>query len=84
SHRRRAFGRNHLRVYRALEQAGAGIRLAACADPSESARAAVAAEYGIPVFASVDDLLAAGLGIAAASVCTPTVHHASAAIALLE
>lgn len=79
-----AFGRNHLRVYRALEQAGAGIRLAACADPSESARAAVAAEYGIPVFASVDDLLAAGLGIAAASVCTPTVHHASAAIALLE
>jgi len=79
-----AFGRNHLRVYRALEQAGAGIRLAACADPSESARAAVAAEYGIPVFASVDDLLTAGLGIAAASVCTPTVHHASAAIALLE
>jgi len=28
-----AFGRNHLRVYRALE-ASAGIRLAACVDPS--------------------------------------------------
>jgi len=78
-----AFGRNHLRVYRALE-ASAGIRLAACVDPSEAARAAVAAEYGIPVFATVDELLVAGLGIAAASVCTPTIHHASAAIALLE
>jgi predicted dehydrogenase len=78
-----AFGRNHLRVYRALEPS-AGIRLAACVDPSEAARSAVAAEYGIPVFATVDELLAAGLGIAAASVCTPTVHHASAAIALLE
>lgn len=78
-----AFGRNHLRVYRALE-ASAGIRLGACVDPSEAVRTAVAAEYGIPVFASVDALLAAGLGIAAASVCTPTIHHASAAIALLE
>ncbi|MEG9434565.1 hypothetical protein JAO32_19930, partial [Terriglobus sp. ADX1] len=48
SHRRRAFGRNHLRVYRALEQAGAGIRLAACADPSESARAAVAPNTASP------------------------------------
>ncbi|MEK6398062.1 MAG: Gfo/Idh/MocA family oxidoreductase [Terriglobus sp.] len=78
-----AFGRNHLRVCRALEES-AGIRLAACVDPSEAARAAVAAEYGIPVFATVDELLSAGLGISAASVCTPTIHHASAAVALLE
>jgi predicted dehydrogenase len=78
-----AFGRNHLRVYRALEAADAGVRLAACVDPSDAARAAIAAEYGIPVFASVAELVAAGLPITAASVCTPTVHHASAAIALM-
>ena len=76
-----AFGRNHLRVYRALETAG--VRLAACVDPSQAARSAVAAEYGIPVFASVEDLIAAGLPIAAASVCTPTVFHAGAATALM-
>lgn len=76
-----AFGRNHLRVYRALEVHG--VRLAACVDPSEAARSAIAAEYGIPVFASVEDLLAAGLPIAAASVCTPTIFHAAAATALM-
>lgn len=79
-----AFGRNHLRIYRALEVAGSGVRLAACVDPSEAARSAVAAEYGIPVFATVDELLAANLSIAAASVCTPTVHHAAAALPLLR
>ncbi|AFL86367.1 putative dehydrogenase [Terriglobus roseus DSM 18391] len=76
-----AFGRNHLRVYRALE--ADGVRLAACIDPSEAARSAIAADYGIPVFASVADLLAAGLPIAAASVCTPTIFHAAAATALM-
>jgi predicted dehydrogenase len=76
-----AFGRNHLRVYRALDSSG--VRLAACVDPSDAARAAIAAEYGIAVFASVEELLAAGLCITAASVCTPTVFHAEAAVALL-
>ena len=76
-----AFGRNHLRVYRALETAD--VRLAACVDPSQAARSAVAAEYGVPVFASVEDLIAAGLPIVAASVCTPTVFHAGAATALM-
>lgn len=79
-----AFGRNHLRVYRALEAANADVQLAACVDPSESARASVSAEYGIAVFATVDDLLSAGMGITAASVCTPTVHHAAAALPLLR
>ena len=76
-----AFGRNHLRVYRALE--AGGVRLAACADPSEAARSAVAAEYGIPVFASVEELIATGPQVTAASVCTPTVFHAGAAMALI-
>ena len=76
-----AFGRNHLRVYRALE--ADGIRLAACVDPSEAARASIAAEYCIPVFATVEELIAAGLQIKAASVCTPTVFHAATATALM-
>jgi predicted dehydrogenase len=76
-----AFGRNHLRVYRALKIAG--IQLAACVDPSEAARSAMAAEYGIAVFASVEELIAARLPITAASVCTPTVFHAAAATTLM-
>ncbi len=85
-----AFGRNHLRVYRALERDGQPgrdrqqIKLVACVDPSEAARSAVAAEYAVPVFASVEELLASDLHVDAASVCTPTVHHAAAATELLR
>ena len=79
-----AFGRNHLRVYRALSSEQPGqITLAACVDPILAVRTAVAAEYGIPVFESVEALLQSGIRIHAASVCTPTVHHSSAALALL-
>ncbi len=81
-----AFGRNHLRVYRTLAHtvASPAVELAACVDPSAQARDAVAAEYRIPVFESVEALLSAGLCLDAASVCTPTVAHAAAAIALLR
>ena len=79
-----AFGRNHLRVYRALSsEQPAAVQLVACVDPSAPVRAAVAAEYSIPVFASVEAMLQSGLRIDAASVCTPTVHHASATLLLL-
>ena len=79
-----AFGRNHLRVYGALSQESpTGVTLAACVDPNATARSAVAADYGIPVFQSVEALLQSGLRVDAASVCTPTVHHASATLALL-
>lgn len=77
-----AFGRNHLRVYRTL--GSSAVELAACVDPSSGIRDAVAAEYGIPVFESVEALLSAGLRLDAASVCTPTVAHAGAAVALLR
>ncbi|MGI4854243.1 MAG: Gfo/Idh/MocA family protein [Janthinobacterium lividum] len=76
-----AFGRNHLRVYRAL--AGSAV-LVACVDPSPSAREAVAREYSIPAFDSVAALLASGIAVDAASVCTPTVQHASVALSLLR
>jgi predicted dehydrogenase len=61
-----------------------GVALAAAVEP-DAARAADAAEkYAIPVFSSVDALLAAGLGIDAASVAVPTVHHHATAMALLD
>ncbi|MBS1813583.1 MAG: Gfo/Idh/MocA family oxidoreductase [Acidobacteria bacterium] len=75
-----SFGRNHLRVYRDLPAA----QLVAIVDTSEQARHALAAEYGVPAFASVEELLTAGLNIEAASVCVPTVQHAAIAQTLLR
>jgi predicted dehydrogenase len=79
-----AFGRNHLRVYRELETAGLGVALAAAVEPDAARGAEIAAQYGVPVFASVDQLLAADLRLDAASVAVPTVHHHALASALLD
>jgi predicted dehydrogenase len=83
-----AFGRNHLRVYRELEQADpTQVRLVAVVDASESVRAEAAARYDIAAFASVDDLLEHpnfDNGLDAASVCVPTIHHAPVAVKLLR
>ena len=76
-----AFGRNHLRVYRELEQAGEQVKLAAVVDPRQSVRAAQT-QYGIPGFVSIEDCLAA-VELDAASLCVPTLHHASCAQTLL-
>lgn len=80
------FGRNHLRVWGALENEGAGVRLAAVVEP-DSSRAAAAAELHVPVFASVGECLAARtagqVAFDAASVCTPTSAHFQVAEALL-
>ena len=83
-----AFGRNHLRVYRELQQAGYPVQLAAVVDPDTAALAHAAQQFDIAGFASIQACLAAfGSGQAsplhAASVCVPTVHHASAAEPLL-
>ena len=78
-----AFGRNHLRVYREMEAAGGPVTLAAVVDQNSAIAEAAAAQYGIPGSTSVESLLAAGLGLTAASVCVPTVHHLDAARPLL-
>ncbi|MBW4037525.1 MAG: Gfo/Idh/MocA family oxidoreductase [Acidobacteria bacterium] len=79
-----AFGRNHLRVYRELEQANPGlVQLAALVEPDASRRSSFAATCNIPAFASVADLLDARLTLSAASVCVPTIHHADVAQQLL-
>ncbi len=79
-----AFGRNHLRVYRELETASLGVTLAAAVEPDSARAEETAKHYGIPVFATVDALLGADLGLNAATVAVPTVHHHAVAAQLLE
>jgi predicted dehydrogenase len=79
-----AFGKNHLRVYRELELAGQGVALVAAIEPDVARAAETAAKYAIPVFSTVDELLAADLKLDAATVAVPTVHHHAVASALLD
>jgi predicted dehydrogenase len=76
-----AFGRNHARVYRELQQQGKGVELAAIVDQDAARAAAVAAEVGAQPFSSLDALQ--GL-VDAASVAVPTVAHLPVARALME
>jgi len=78
------FGRNHLRVMRELETAGGGVALVAAVDPDTTRAADAAKQYGIPVFASIDELLQADLKLDAACVAVPTVKHHEVAAALLD
>jgi predicted dehydrogenase len=78
-----AFGRNHLRVYRELEQAGEAVALAGVVDRDPAVAAEAAAKFGVPGFATIEACLAAVGPLDAASVCVPTVHHASTAAPLL-
>ena len=75
-----AFGRNHLRVYGQL----AGVELVAAIEPDATRAAAVADEYGIQVFGSVEDALRADVKLDACSVCVPTIAHAAVAGELLS
>ena len=79
-----AFGRNHLRVYRDLQQRGYPVRLAAIVETEPSRAAALSEEWAAPVYTSVDACLDARIRgeirLDAASVCVPTsAHHAVAA-----
>jgi predicted dehydrogenase len=78
-----AFGRNHLRVYRELEQAGHGVQLAGVVDSNPATAAEAARTFGVPGFTTIEACLAAVGPLDAASICVPTVHHASAASPLL-
>ncbi len=77
-----AFGRNHLRVYRELEQAGQAIELVAVVDADSGVAAAAGEKFGVRWFTEVEECLA-DMKLDAASVCVPTVHHAAAAELLL-
>jgi predicted dehydrogenase len=78
-----AFGRNHLRVYRELEQAGCDVQLVGVVDRDASVAADAGAKFGVPAFETVAACVAAVGRFDAASICVPTVHHATAAAPLL-
>jgi predicted dehydrogenase len=78
-----AFGRNHLRVLRELE-AGEGVALVAAVDPDAARAEEATKQYGIPVFATIEELLSADLKLDAAIVAVPTVKHHEVAAALLD
>ena len=80
-----AFGRNHARVYRQLEQDGEPVRLAAVADVDSSRAKALALESGpgIRALGDLKQLISEG-GIQAASITVPTVRHMEVAGALME
>ncbi len=60
------------------------MELVAALEPDAARAAETEAQYGIPVFAAVDELLRADLRLDAASVAVPTVHHHAVASALLD
>ena len=78
-----AFGKNHLRVYRELQQAGYPVQLAAVVDPDPAALGDAARQFDLPAFTSIEECLAASERLDAASICVPTVNHADAAAPLL-
>jgi predicted dehydrogenase len=78
-----AFGRNHLRVYRELQQAGNDVELVGVVDRDPATLAAATAKFEVPGFETIEACLAAAGRVDAASVCVPTVHHAAAAEPLL-
>jgi predicted dehydrogenase len=78
-----AFGRNHLRVYRELEQAGEAVQLAAVVDSNPAVATEAAQKFDVPAFETIEACLAAAGQLDAASICVPTVHHASTAAPLL-
>lgn len=78
------FGRNHLRIWRALEDAGAPVCLAGIVEPDSSAAIKLAAEYRVPVYTSTSEMLRSMELPDAASVAVPTSAHASVASELLS
>jgi predicted dehydrogenase len=78
-----AFGRNHLRIYRELQQAGQDVELVGVVDSDAAVAAEASAKFGVAGFDRIEACMAAVGRLDAASICVPTVHHAAAAAPLL-
>jgi predicted dehydrogenase len=78
-----AFGRNHLRIYRQLEQSGFGVKLAAIVDTDPATADLVRQQGDVDVFTSAEACLeacrAGKLHLDAVSICVPTSAHYSVA-----
>jgi predicted dehydrogenase len=83
------FGRNHLRIYRRLQEEGYGVRLAAVADTDPATCELLRQAGGLAVFSSpqacLEACLAGALTLDAVSICVPTsAHYAVASQALAQ
>lgn len=83
------FGRNHLRIYRRLEQSGEGVRVAAIADTDPATAEKLRQEENLTVYPSPEACLeacrAGQLHLDAVSICVPTsAHYAVASQALAQ
>jgi predicted dehydrogenase len=79
-----AFGKNHARVYRQLQQEGQPVELAAVVDTDSTRGAQIAQEFSIRHFDSIATMLREAGAVQAASVAVPTVAHLEAAKMLME
>jgi predicted dehydrogenase len=79
-----AFGRNHARVYRQIEQAGGPVRLLGVVDTDLDRADRVAREFQCRSFGSLEQLLTTHSELQAASVTVPTVDHLKVARTLME
>ena len=70
-------GYHHARLYAAMD----GVDLIGVADPDPERREKAAADFGVPAFATVDELIAQGLDLV--SVATPTTTHMETALAFI-
>src|ERR1700686_580589 len=69
-----AFGRNHARVYRQLQEAGS-VRLVGVVDPDTARAGAIAREFGCRAFGSVEQMLITHGDVQAASGAVPSGLH---------
>jgi predicted dehydrogenase len=79
-----AFGRNHARVYKQLEDHGEAIRLLGVVDRDVSRADSVGREFGCRSFGSLEQLLTTHSEVQAASVTVPTAHHLEVARVLMQ
>jgi len=78
-----AFGRNHIRVWQDIERSDSNVRLVGVVEPNSSLAAALIAEFSLPVYSSVSELLSTQDIPDGASVAVPTNQHAAVASRLL-
>lgn len=76
-----AFGRNHARIYRQLQQEGDRVQLVGVADTNAERAQRVAQEFATQAFSSVGELKGK---IDAASVAVPTENHLAVSTKLME
>src|SRR6267142_5056790 len=79
-----AFGRNHARVYKQLEDHGEPVRLLGVVDRDVTRADSVGREFGCRSFGSLEQLVTTHSEVQAASVTVPTAHHLEVARVLLQ